>query len=105
MLPGSIDACDQRAGQHQLVVRTSDDLPLAFGLLSRAQTRLVAEQHLLVKPIAMFLRVAQSIGRADLGQGGSFLAPTDPGITATVAGSITDHLDHADLDLAGVAQM
>src|SRR5260221_4967928 len=99
--PRSIDARDQGTGQDQLVMGTRDDLCPAFRLLSGAQTRLIPQQHLLVQPIAMLMRVAQPIGRADLGQESGFSAspdkPTDLGVTAAFAGPMPDDLDHAHL--------
>ena len=107
--PRSIDARNQGTGQDQLVMGASDDLCPAFRLLWGAQTWLVPEQHLLVQAIAMLVRVAQPIGRADLGQGRGFIAfpdkPTGLGVTWAFAGPMTDDLDHAHLDPASVAQM
>src|SRR5437588_3340006 len=107
--PRSIDACDQGTGQDQLVMGARDDLCPALGLLWGAQTWLIPQQHLLVQPIAMFLRVAQPIGRANLGQGSGFIAfpdkPTDLGVTWAFAGPMPDDLDHAHLNFASGAQM
>src|SRR6266566_1230948 len=107
--PRSIDARDQGTGQNQLVMGARDDLCPALRLLWGAQTWLIPQQHLLVQPIAMLLRVAQPIGRADLGQGSGFIAfpdkPTDLGVTWAFARSMTDDLDHAHLDPASTTQM
>src|SRR5260221_10274491 len=107
--PRSIDARDQGTGQNQLVMGARDDLCPAFGLLWGAQTWLIPQQHLLVQPIAMLMRVAQPIGRADLGQGSGFSAfpdkPTDLGVTGAFAGPMPDDLDHAHLHPASGAQM
>src|SRR6266699_2249573 len=107
--PRSIDARDQVTGQDQLVMGARDDLCPAFGLLWGAQTWLIPQQHLLVQPIAMLMRVAQPIGRADLGQGSGFSAfpdkPTDLGVTGAFAGPMPDDLDHAHLHPASGAQM
>src|SRR5258708_30893934 len=88
---------------------TRDDLCPAFRLLWGAQTGLIPQQHLLVQPIAMLMRVAQPIGRADLGQGSDFSAfpdkPTDLGVTWALAGPMPDDLDHAYLNPASGAQM
>src|SRR3989440_864035 len=109
MLPGPVHPFDQGTGQHQLVVCTDQHLCPAFGLLRGTQTGLIPQQHLLVEPITMFLRVAQPIGRADLGQGSGLLAlpdkPTDSGVTSAFAGPMTDDLDHAHLNRASAAQM
>src|SRR5258707_9499644 len=88
---------------------TRDDLRPAFRLLWGAQTGLIPQQHLLVQPIAMLMRVAQPIGRADLGQGSDFIAfpdkPTDLGVTWALAGPMPDDLDHAHLNPTSGAQM
>src|SRR5258708_20266993 len=86
-----------------------DDLCLVFGLLGGPRTGLIPQQNLLVQPIAMLMRVAQPIGRADLGQGSDFIAfpdkPTDLGVTWALAGPMPDDLDHAHLNPASGAQM
>src|SRR6266566_9519066 len=109
MLPGPVHPVDQGTCQHQLVVRTGQHLGPAFALLWGAQTWLIPQQHLLVQPQAMLMRVAQAIGRTDLGQRSGWLAfpdkPTDPGVTPTLAGPMTDDLDHAHLKRARGAQM
>src|SRR3989454_895314 len=109
MLPGPVHPFDQGTCQHQLVVRTGQYLCPAFGLLWGAQTGLIPEQYLLVQPIAMLVRVAQPIGRTDLGQGRGLLAlpdkPTDSGVAWAFAGPRTDDLDHAHLNRASGAQM
>src|SRR5258708_22004562 len=57
----------------------------------------------------MLMRVAQPIGRADLGQGSGFSAfpdkPSDCGVTWAFAGPMPDDLDHAPLNPASGAQM
>ena len=107
--PRSIDALNQGTSQDQLVMGTRNDLCPAFRLRWGTQTWHVPEQHLLVQAVAMLLRVAQPIGRADLGQGSGFIAfpdtPTDLGVTWASAGPMTDDLDHAHLDPASAAQM
>src|SRR6266566_3225941 len=107
--PRSIDARDQGTGQNQLVMGARDDLCPALRLRWGAQTWLIPQQHLLVQPIAMLLRVAQPIGWADLGQGSGFIAfpdkPTDLGVTWALAGPMTDDLDHAYLNPASRTQV
>src|SRR5712691_5199434 len=107
--PRSIDARDQGTGQDQLVMGARDDLGPALRLLWGAQTWLIPEQHLLVQPIAMLVRVTQAIGRADLGQGCRLVAfpdkPTDLGVPWAFAGSMTDDLDHAYLNPASRTQV
>src|SRR5947209_14999654 len=96
MLPGSVHPFDQGTGQHQLVMRTGQHVWEAVGLLRGTQTWLIPQQHLLVQPVAMFMRVAQPIGRADLGQGRGLIAlpdkPTDSGVTSALASPMTDDL-------------
>src|SRR5947209_10020229 len=97
-LPGSIDALNQGTCQHQLVVCAGDDLRPTFCLRWGAQPWHVPEQHLLVQAVAMLMRVAQAIGRANLGQGCRLVAfpdkPTDPGVTPPTASPMADDLDH-----------
>src|SRR5437588_12227947 len=108
-LPRSVAPLHQRTSQHQQIVRTGDDVRPAFGPLRRAQPWLIPEQLLFVKAIAMFMRVAQAIRRADLGQRSRGLPfpdkPTDLGITSLATGPMTDDLDHAHLDLTSRAQV
>src|SRR5436190_14735436 len=108
-LPRSVAPLYQRTSQHQQIVRTGDDVRPAFGPLRRAQPWLIPEQLLFVKAIAMFMRVAQAIRRADLGQRHSALTmpdkPTALGVTRTACGSMTDDLDHAHLDVTSRAQV
>src|SRR5438132_4816369 len=109
MLPGAVHAFDQRTSQHQLIMYTGHHLGPAFGLLWGAKARLIPKQHLLVQPEAMLVGVAQAIGRADLAQGRGFVAfphkPTDLGVARIALGPMADDLDHAHLDLTGLAQM
>src|SRR5579884_41832 len=108
-LPWPIAPLCQRTSQHQQIMRASDDLRPAFGTPGRTEPWLIPEQLLFVKAIAMLMGVAQAIGWADLGQRNSALAlpdkPTDPGVTRTVCGSVTNDLDHAHLDLPSRAQV
>lgn len=109
MLPRSVDALDQRTCQNQLIVDTSHDLCPALCLFWRVQAWLIPQQHLLIEPIAMLMRIAQTIGRADFGQRSGFIPfpnkPTDLGIAPTLPCRMADDLDQADFDPAGRAQM
>ena len=93
-LPGPIAPVQQGASQQQLLVGTRDHLCPAFGSCWCTQPWDIPEQHLFVEAIAVLLRVAQAIGRADLGQGSGVIAfphePTDPGVTGTSVGPMTD---------------
>src|SRR5436305_2953936 len=108
-LPRSIAPLHQRTSQHQQIVRTGDNVCPAFGALRATQPWLIPEQLLFVKAIAMFMRVTQAIGRADLGQRSRAIPfpdkPTDLGITSLATGPMTDDLDHAHLDLTSRAQV
>src|SRR5947209_6327770 len=67
-LPRSVAPFHQRTSQHQQIVRTGDHVRPAFSALRATQPWLIPEQLLFVNAIAMFMRVAQAIRRADLGQ-------------------------------------
>src|SRR5437588_6304817 len=85
-LPRSIAPLHQRTSQHQQIVSAGDDVRPALRPLWGTQSWLIPEQLLFVKAIAMLLRVAQAIRRADLGQRSRALAfpdkPTDLGVTS-----------------------
>src|SRR5260370_18736642 len=104
-----MDALNQGTSKDQLVMGTRNDVCPAFRLRWGTQTWHVPEQHLLVQAVAMLVRVAQPIGRADLGQGSGFIAfpdqPTGPGVAAASARPMTDDLDHTHLNRARGAQM
>src|SRR5579864_3952313 len=108
-LPRSIAPLHQRASQHQQIVCASHDVRPALRPLRGTQPWHIPEQLLFVKAIAMLMRVAQAIRRADLGQRSTAIAfpdkPTDLGITSLATGSMTDDLDHAHLDLPSRAQV
>src|SRR5437763_3141695 len=107
--PRSIASLQQRTSQHQQIVRASHDVRPAFGALRRTQSWLIPEQLLFVKAIAMLVRVAQAIARADLGQRNHGLPfpdkPTDLGVPSLTTGPVTDDLDQRHLDLTGRAQV
>jgi hypothetical protein len=100
-LPRSIAALQQRTSQHQQIVRAGHDLRPTFGPLRGTEPWFIPEQLLFVKAIAMLVRVAQAIARADLGQRNRGLPfpdkPTDPGVPRLATGSIPDDLDRAPL--------
>src|SRR5437588_7665541 len=108
-LPRSIAPLHQRTSQHQEIVSAGDDLRPALRALGSTQPWHIPEQLLFVKAIAMLMRVAQAIRRADLGQRGRLVPfpdkPTDPGVTSLATGPMTDDLDQRDLDLASRAQV
>src|SRR2546421_3244886 len=108
-LPRSIAPLQQRTSQHQQIVSAGHNVRPAFGALRGAQPGLIPEQLLFVKAIAVLMRVAQAIGRANLGQRSRALAfpdkPTALGVTCLAAGPMTDDLDHRDLDLPRRAQV
>jgi hypothetical protein len=85
-LPRSIAPLHQRTSQYQEIVSAGDDVRPALSPLRGTQPWHIPEQHLFVKAIAMLMRVAQPIGRADLSQRSRAIAfpdkPTDPGITS-----------------------
>lgn len=111
MLPGPIDPGEQGTSEHQLVVRACHDLRPAFRLLWSAQTWPIPQQDLLVQSVAMLLRVPQPVRWANLSQRRGFVLlafpdkPAHLGITPTLAGSMPDHPDHADLDPPRCPQM
>src|SRR5436305_7465857 len=108
-LPRSIAPLHQRTSQHQQIVSAGHDVCPALCALRATQPWHIPEQLLFVKAIAMLMRVAQAIRRADLGQRGRLVPfpdkPTDPGVTSLATGPMTDDLHHRDLDLASRAQV
>ena len=95
-LPRSIATFHHRTSQHQEIVSTGDDVRPAFRPLRGTQPWHIPEQLLFIKAIAMLMRVAQPIRRADLSQRGRATAfpdkPTDPGVTSLPTGPMTDDL-------------
>src|SRR5438270_1803516 len=108
-LPRSIAPLHQRTSQHQQIVSAGHDVCPALCALRATQPWHIPEQLLFVKAIAMLMRVAQAIRRADLGQRSTAVAfpdkPTDLGVTSLATGPMTDDLDHAHLDLTSRAQV
>src|SRR5436305_5156474 len=108
-LPRSIATLHQRTGQHQQIVSAGDYWRPAFSPLRGTQPWHIPEQLLFVKAIAMLMRVAQAIRRADLGQRSTAIAfpdkPTDLGVTSLATGSMTDDLDQRNLHPARRAQV
>ena len=108
-LPRSIATLHQRTSQHQEIVSAGDYLRPAFRPLRGTQPWHIPEQLLFVKAIAMLMRVAQPIRRADLGQRSRAIAfpdkPTDLGVTSLPTGPMTDDLDHRNLHPARRAQV
>ncbi|HEX6482138.1 MAG TPA: hypothetical protein VF043_25115 [Ktedonobacteraceae bacterium] len=106
-LPRAIAALQQRTRQQ--IVRAGDQVRPAFGALWGTQPWSIPEQLLFVKALAMLLRVAQAIRRADLGQWSRALAlpdkPTDLGVPRLATGAVADDLDHAHLQRARRAQV
>src|SRR6266852_2261514 len=84
-LPRSIAPLHPRKGPPQEIVSAGDDVRPAFRALWGTQPWHIPEQLLFVKAIAMLMRVAQAIRRADLGQRSRAIAfpdkPTDLGVT------------------------
>src|SRR5260221_12192253 len=108
-LPRSIAPLQQRTSQHQQIVRAGHDVRPALRPLRSTQSWLIPEQLLFIKAIAMLMRVAQAIVRADLGQRGCLFAfpdkPTDLGVPSLATGPMTDDLDQRHLDLPSCAQV
>src|SRR5437763_12134049 len=108
-LPRSIAPLHQRTSQHQQMVSAGHDVRPALRPLCSTQSWHIPKQLLFVKAIAMLMRVAQAIRRADLGQRSRALAfpdkPTDLGVTSLATGSMTDDLDQRNLHPARRAQV
>ena len=108
-LPRSIAPLHQRTSQHQQIVSAGDDVRPAFRPLRGAQPWHIPEQLLFVKALAMLMRVAQPIRRADLGQRSRAIAfpdkPTDLGVTCLPTGPMTEDLNHRNLHPACRAQV
>ena len=71
--PRSVQSLDQRTRQDQQIVRTGNHPCPAFSALRGREPWDVPKQLLLVKAIAMLVRVAQAIRRADLSQRSRFV--------------------------------
>src|SRR5258707_7448129 len=108
-LPRSIAPLHQRTSQHQKIVSAGDELRPAFSPLRGTQSWHIPEQLLFVKAIAMLMRAAQPIRRADLCQRSRAIAfpdkPTDLGVTSFPTGPMTDDLDPRHLHPAPSAQV
>src|SRR5437764_2860669 len=108
-LPRSIAPLHQRTSQHQQIVSAGHDVRPALRPLCSTQSWHIPKQLLFVKAIAMLMRVAQAIRRADLGQRSRALAfpdkPTDLGVTSLATGPMTDDLDQRNLHPARRAQV
>src|SRR5260370_6386154 len=108
-LPRPIATLHQRTSQHQQIVSAGDDVRPAFRPLRGTQPWHIPEQLLFVKAIAMLMRVAQPIRRADLGQRSRAITfpdkPTDLGVTSLATCPMTDDLDQRNLHLARRAQV
>src|SRR6185312_15908524 len=108
-LPRTIAPLQQRTSQHQQIVCAGHQLRPALRALRSTEPWSIPEQLLFVKAIAMLLRVAQAIDRADVGQRSRAIPfpdkPTDLGITGLATGPIPDDLDHAHLNLTGRTQV
>src|SRR5437764_2430443 len=108
-LPRSIIPLQQRTSQHQQIVSAGHDVRSALRPFCSTQSWHIPKQLLFVKAIAMLMRVAQAIRRADLGQRSRALAfpdkPTDLGVTSLATGPMTDDLDQRNLDLPSRAQV
>src|SRR5207302_9276615 len=100
-LPRSRATLHQRTSQHQEIVSAGDYVRPTFSPLRSTQPWHIPEQLLFVKAIAMLMRVAQPIRRADLGQRRRVVAfpdkPTDLGATSLATGPMTDELDQPNL--------
>src|SRR5690348_8893891 len=68
VFPRSIASLNQRTSQDQQIVRTGNHLSPEFRALRSTQPRDIPEQFLFVKAIAMLVRIAQAIRRANLSQ-------------------------------------
>jgi hypothetical protein len=103
-LPRSILAHNLWTCQDQLIVGTGYHLRPVLGPLWSAQPWDIPEQLLFVETRAMFVRVAQAIHRAHLGQRSRAVAfpdkPTTLGIASTACCPVTDDLNERDLNAA-----
>src|SRR5438876_3994807 len=77
VFPGTQLGLDQIACQHQVIVDNGHDVAPTLQLLRSAQTRLVPEQRLFLKAIAMFLAETQSIAQSHVHQIGLLISNPD----------------------------
>src|SRR5437868_6506383 len=108
-LPRPIAPLHQRTSQHQQIVSAGDDVRPALRPVRGTQPWHIPEQLLFVKAIAMLMRGAQAIRRADLGQRSRAIAfpdkPTDLGVTSLPTGPMTDDLEQRNLHPARRGQV
>ena len=108
-LPGTQTGLHQWTRQHQVIVHDGDDLAPAFKLRWGAQPGLCPQQALLVKAIAMFVRVAPPIAQGYLWHTGIRLAipqkPTLARIARPIRGPMTQNTDNRHFEVPCLGQM
>src|SRR5229473_7279451 len=108
-LPGSQDGLHLWPRQDQQIMHDGHDLTPAFELRRGAQPGLCPQQGLLVKTIAMLVRVASAVAQGHLWQAGIHLAvpqkPTLARVTGPIRGALTHDADDGHLQVACLGQM
>ncbi len=99
----------QIAGQNQMIVGNGHQMRPALKLLRSPQTRLVPEQGLLLKALAMLMAEPQYVPQCDADQVGLGIAnpdePTDARVTLGIAGMRTFDSNHRQIQIARVFDM
>src|SRR6266704_2248622 len=108
-LPVQALGWEQGTGEDQQIMDNGHNLRPTLKLLRGAQARLVPQQGLFLKAIAMFHAIAARVERPDLRQWGRLSVhphkPADPRIAFLVGGSMPRHADHGPLDLTRLPQV
>jgi len=108
-LPGTQHRLHERMGQRQLIVKDGHNLTPAFKLCRGAQPRFGPQQALLVKAIAMLVRVAPSIPQGHCSDASVRRPipqkPTLARIARLIGGALAQYADDRHLNVPGLGQM
>ena len=108
-LPGTQRGLHLWTRQHQVIVHNGDDLTPAFKLRWGAQPGLCPQQALLVKAIAMLVRIAPPVAQGHRRQAGLGRPlpqkPTLTRVAGPIAGPLSQDADDRHLNMSCLGQM